>query len=101
MCDELGPIQHLWFKFGVQLGIPHSKLKEFEKEQDPLAAAVDDWLRGNAEGVTISWKSVAEALESSHVGERGLAKIIRMAHCYNEDGGKRNGKHYRVTNIPW
>ena len=57
--------------------------------KDPLAAVVDYWLRGNVEGVTISWKSVAEAMESSHVGERGLAKRIRMAHCYNEDGGKR------------
>lgn len=49
--------------------------------KDPLAAAVDYWLKGNVENVSISWKSVAEALDSSFVGESGLAKRIRLAHC--------------------
>ena len=81
VCDELGVIKHLWFEFGVQMGIPRSKLEEFREVKDPLSAVVDYWLRGNVEGVPISWESVVKALNSSHVGETGLAKRIRISHC--------------------
>ena len=78
---ELGNIQHKLFKFGIQLGIPHGKLKEFEKEADPLSTVVDYWLNGNVKGVPVSWKSVVEALESSHVDESGLANSISKKYC--------------------
>ena len=67
----------MWLKIGVQLGIPHYKLLEFEKEDDPLVAAIDYWLNDNVEGVQVSWRSIIEALESTHVGQNGLANRIK------------------------
>ena len=78
---ELGKVAHKWFKIGVQLGVPLHKLKEFEKEADPLSAVIDYWLNGNVEGVLISWKSIVAALESSHVDETGLAHRISKKYC--------------------
>ena len=86
ICDELGSVQHLYSPIGIQLGISHSKLMQFGKRDDPLSAVVDDWLRGNAEtSLPISWRSVADALESKHVGQRGLANTIREKYCQEED----------------
>ena len=80
---ELGKVAHKWFKIGVQLGVPHGKLKGFEKEADPLAAVIDYWLNDNVEDaeVPVSWKSVVAALESSYVGETGLANKISRRYC--------------------
>jgi hypothetical protein len=91
VCGELGEIQHLWFTFGVQLGIPRNKLKEFERESDPLSAVIDYWLRGNVECAPISWEHIAKALGSSHVGETGLARRIRIKHCEKEGDQARKG----------
>ncbi len=65
----------MWFKIGVQLGIPHSKLLEFEEMRDPLAAVIDYWLKGNVteSASPISWNSIVTALKSAYVGEPGLA----------------------------
>ena len=63
------------------LHVPRHKLEEFRKEEDPLAALVDYWLRGNVKGVPVSWQSIVTALESSHVDERGLAR--RIGEKYN------------------
>ena len=78
---ELGKVAHKWFKIGVQLGIPLHKLKEFEKEVDPLSVIIDYWLNGNGEGVPVSWRSVVAALESSYVDETGLAHRISEKYC--------------------
>ena len=77
---ELGEVAHNWFKIGVQFGVPRHKLKEFEKEDDPLSAVIDYWLNGNSK-VPVSWRSVVAALESSHVGETGLASTIKKKYC--------------------
>ena len=82
ICMELGKVAHKWFKIGVQLGIPRHILKEFEKEVDPLSAVIDYWLNGNVEGVPVSWRSIVAALESSHVGEAGLAKEVSKKYCH-------------------
>ena len=79
ICKELGEVAYKWYKIGVQLGISRGKLKEFEKEDDPLSAVIDYWLNGNVEGVPVSWRSVVAALKSSHVGETGLANKICVA----------------------
>ena len=79
-------VSHKWFKIGVQLGASRGKLKEFEKEDDPLSAVIDYWLSGNIEGVSVSWRSVVEALESSHVGETGLANKISKKYCCEDKG---------------
>ena len=80
---ELGEVAHNWFKIGVQLGISHGKLKEFEKEVDPLSAVINYWLSDNVEDteVPVSWKSIVAALKSSYVGETGLANKISSKYC--------------------
>ena len=83
---ELGEVTHKWFKIGIQLGISRGKLKEFEKEADPLSAVIDYWLDGNVEGIPVSWRSVVSALESSHVDETGLANRISRKYCFENEG---------------
>ena len=83
----MGVVAHKWFKIGVQLGIPYNKLKEFEKEDDPLSAAVNYWLSGNVKEVPVSWSSIVAALESSHVGETGLANRIKTLQNTLQDNG--------------
>ncbi len=78
-------MKYVWFEIGIQLGVPRSKLKEFSKEEDPLAAALDYWLNGNVDDVPVSWKSIVAALNSSHVGEVGLAKTIGKKYCQQEE----------------
>ena len=86
ICNELGSVQHLYFKIGIQLGVPRFQLLQFGERDDPLSAVVDDWLSGNSEtSLRISWRSVADALESDYVGQRGLANIIREKYCQEEE----------------
>ena len=84
-------VAHKWFKIGVQLDVPRHKLKEFEKEDDPLSAVIDYWLNGNVEGVPVSWRSIVAALESSHVGEIGRANRISMKYCQQQNTLQDNG----------
>ena len=85
ICNELGRIKHKYFEIGIQLGIPRNKLLEFTK--DPLSAAMDYWLRGNAMDtpVPISWTSIVTALKSPHVDEGGLADAISKKYCQEEN----------------
>ena len=59
-------------------------LKEFQKEDDPLAAAVDYWLNGNVERVPVSWRSIVAALNSTCVWENLLAKRISEKYCQQQ-----------------
>ena len=82
VINELGTLKYKSFKIGVQLGIAYHKLREFEKESDPLAANIDYWLRGNAKiGLPISWQSIVAALRSPQVDESGLASTIEQKYC--------------------
>ena len=74
------------------MGIPLHKLKEFEEEDDPLAAAIDYWLRGNVESVPVNWKSIVDALKSGHVDESGLAKRIASKYCSDHEGTNEDGE---------
>ena len=87
VCNEIGGISHKWFKIGVQLDIPHHTLKKFEKEDEPLPAAIDYWLKGNVDSsdVPVSWQSIVDALDSPYVQEPGLAEKIRKKYCTQED----------------
>ena len=96
---ELGEIDHKWFKIGVQLGVPHGKLKGFEKEVDPLSAVINFWLSDNVEDteVPVSWRSVVAALKSSYVGETGLANSINSKYCHMHQNEMENkGKNFLV-----
>ena len=90
ICSELGTVSHKWIKIGIQLGIPHHVLKQFEDEKDPLSSAVNYWLKGNAmePGVPISWKSIVAALKDSSVGEGGLAEELSKKYCQPQDTEK-------------
>ena len=78
----MGNLKHKTDKIGVQLGIAYNKLRELQEESDPLAAAIDYWLKGNAkEGVPPSWQSVVAALRSTQVDESGLAGEIEKKYC--------------------
>ena len=79
--EELSVVAYKWYEIGIQLGIPTYKLKEFEKKADPLTEVIDYWLKGNVESVPVNWKSIVNALKSSHVDESGRAKRIELKYC--------------------
>ncbi len=98
VCSALGRVKTKWFEIGIQLGIPRSKLKEFEEERDPLSAVVDYWLSGNVTEpvVPICWKTIVNALRSEHVGEPGLAEEISKKYCpQEEDTTKVEGQTHK------
>ena len=98
--EELAKVVHLWFKIGVQLGVPHHKLMEFQKLDDPLTVVIDYWLNGNVKEVTISWKSIVAALKSDHVGETGLARRICKKYCQlQEDELKGEQGQYMIVSV--
>ena len=76
VCNALKTIQYKWFDVGIHLGIPHHKLKEFEKEDNSFAAAIDYWLKGNIQNVQVSWEYLVASLKS--LGEFSLAETIIM-----------------------
>ena len=76
LLNDLTPVNHKWHRICIQLGIPNNKLREFEKNGDPLVASLDYWLNGNTD-VPITWESVVAALESPSVGELGQAKVLK------------------------
>ena len=84
ICNALATVKYKWFYIGVQLGIPPHKLKEFEKGADSLVETVDYFLKGNVEGVPLSWDSIVTALKSDHVGEPALAKHLQ--NVYTPEG---------------
>ena len=88
--NELAVVKYKWFKIGIQLNVPHHKLKEFEKEEDPLAAVFDYWLKGNVEGIPLTWTSIVTALELS---ESGLAKRLKKKYCQEKENVDDGEKH--------
>lgn len=87
ICNELGVVKFKWFEICSQLGVPHGKLMEFKKEDDPIAAGVDYWLNENVEGVPVSWRLIVKALQSGRVRETQLAQRISDKYCQQEGTG--------------
>ena len=83
-CEELATVKYKWRDIGLKLHVPYHKLKEFEKEANPLVEVINYWLNGNVKDVPVTWKSVVTVLESSSVDERGLAKIIMKKYYHSE-----------------
>ena len=77
-------MKYKWWDIGLKLHTPFHKLKEFEKEANPLAAMINYWLNGNVKDVPVTWRSIVTVLESSSVDERGLAKTIMDRYCQSE-----------------
>ena len=84
ICNALATVKYKWFSIGIQLGVPYHKLKEFEKEDNSLAATIDFFLKGNVEGVSLSWDSIVTALKSSSVLEPALARRIQREYSEKE-----------------
>ena len=72
-------------QIGIQLGVPHSKMEMFKKGEDVLSTVVNFWLNGNVPDVPVCWESIVAALESTHVGEIGLAMALRAKYCGQQD----------------
>ena len=81
ICEELAIVKHKWWDIGLSLHVPFYKLKKFEKEVAPLAASINYLLNGNVKDVSVTWRSIATALESTLVAEKGLARIIMNKYC--------------------
>lgn len=82
LCKELEEIRWKSDEFFIQLGVPYHKLREYQKRNDPLAAAVEFWLNGNVKGVPVSWSSIQTALWN--VNEKRLADHIGTKYCHQE-----------------
>ena len=80
VANELGSVMTKWFSIGVQLGVSHSKLQEIGTNYQTVdrccCEVISFWLNGNAD-VPVNWESLVKVLESSMVGEKGLAKRLR------------------------
>ncbi len=102
ICNALVSVETKWFRIGIQLGIPRSKLEKFKKdEDDPLSAVVDYLLKGNvtesATAIPISWNSILTALKSDYVGEPGLAERISKNYCQQKDTKVAKGQTLGYT----
>ena len=83
VTNELGSVMNKWFQIGVQLGVSEAKLHQIEADHDTanrcLSEVIIFWLNGNT-NISVTWDSLIEALESSIVGEQGLAKRLIKKH---------------------
>ena len=84
ICNALATVKYKWFDIGVQLGVPYHKLKEFEKEDNCLAATIGYFLNGNVKDALLSWDSIVTALKSSSVWEPALARRIQRTYTGQE-----------------
>jgi len=90
ISEGLKTVQYKWFDIDIQLGIPHYKLKEFEKEEHSFAAVIDYWLNGNVENAPISWEYLIVALKS--LGELNLAEALSTESLEIVQGKEKEGK---------
>ena len=93
VCNELEGVKLKAYEIGIQLGIPHNKMLEFEKEGNILPASINFWLCGNVPDadIPITWGSIVAALESKQVGEIGLARVIKAKYCCQQEEAQDEG----------
>ena len=101
ICNALATVKYKWFSIGIQLGVPYHKLKEFEKEAHPLVETVDYFLKGNVEGVPLSWDSIVTALKSDHVGEPALAKHLQNVYTQQEHKPQQGTAKGKCSLVFW
>lgn len=61
--------------------MPYHKLKEFEKDNDPLLSTFHYLLSNGTPEGPITWTYIVKALNSDSVDEPGLAKFISDKFC--------------------
>ena len=67
------------YEIGIQLGVPNSKLLQFNAARRKSSGAITGLLAivcGNVPNVPITWGSVVAVPNSKQVGERGCAEAI-------------------------
>ena len=82
--NELSEVRDKSTQLGMQLGMPLYKIKQFDREDDRLAAIIDYWLRGNVEnGPPQNWESIVKILKTGQVDASGLADTISQKYGLN------------------
>ena len=86
---ELHQVSHKWYTLGVQLQIPISTLKRIEEEKSAMDECLLEmlviWFESTNPPPT--WNILTEALESSPVGKKRLAKELRSKYCSGTEVG--------------
>ena len=78
VCLELSTIRSKWYNFGLHLGVPYHKLKDFEKKEDPLSEVIAYWHKRNTRK-PVTWGSVVATLRRTE--ESALADKIEAKYC--------------------
>ncbi len=99
ICKELDAVEEKWFEIGLHLGVPYYLLQEFKKEDDPLAAVFDYYLKDNIKDSILSWKYIVDVLKSEDIGGRLLAESINKKYCQEEGSVEWSVKEQEEKNV--
>ena len=88
LLNELNDVIDIWFRFGVQLRVPVSRLNaiksEYSNPDDCLMHMLIFWLTNTIPFPT--WETVVDALCCAAIGRQQMAYSIRRKYC-NQDRG--------------
>lgn len=86
LLNELRSVQCKAYKLGIQLGILDNRMKELHREDDLLAAVINEHFNNN--GIyEIVWRGIVRVLRKNEVGESKLAETIEKKYCYKQHKG--------------
>ena len=99
LLNELNDVIDIWFRFGVQLRVPVSRLNVIKSENsnpdDCLMHMLIFWLTNTIPSPT--WETVVDALCCAAIGRQQMADSIRRKYC-NQDTGIFE---YREAHVHW
>ena len=88
LLNELNDIIDIWFRFGVQLRVPFSRLNAIKSEHsnpdDCLMHMLNFWLTNTTPSPT--WETVVDALCCAAIGRQQMADNIRRKYCNQSTG---------------
>ena len=88
LLNELNDIIDIWFRFGVQLRVPFSRLNAIKSEHsnpdDCLMHMLNFWLTNTTPSPT--WETVVDALCCAAIGKEQIADNIRRKYCNQSIG---------------
>ena len=90
LVDELDCVKKKWYRIGIQLKVPDSKLDEIQDTaKDDLERAlrlmIQEWLRQIEPEPT--WDGIVKALRRVSVNEQRLAKNLERRFCASSAAG--------------
>lgn len=89
-------MQNKAYQIGIQLGIPYDRMQQFKQDVDILSCVINYWLKGNIRGAPITWKFLAETLQSDYVDESGIASTIITEYCQRGDFTRNSDCKYTL-----